>query len=181
MGSSNSNSVLFEVAKTDILRVYVYVPEQYVPYIHENEEALLSFQAYPNKQFTGIVSNVAGGLDPTSKTLQVEIHVQNSDHQLLPGMYAQVQFQMPTLVRVPVVPATTLQVRPDGGFMYVVDDQNRVHMKKAVVGRDLGAHFEINSGIAVGDKVIVNPSDEMRDGIFVRPVLAPMTKTSKGF
>ncbi len=62
----------------------------------------------------------------------------------------------------------------------MVDDQNRVHMKKAVIGRDLGSQFEINDGIAVGDKVIVNPSYEIREGILVKPVLIPAMKSSKG-
>ena len=92
-GSNDSNSVLFEIAKTDVLRLFVYVPEQYVPYIREGQTTLLNFQEYPKHDFTGTVTNISGGLDPATKTLQVEIHVPNADHQLMPGMYAKVRFQ----------------------------------------------------------------------------------------
>jgi multidrug efflux system membrane fusion protein len=170
-GSNSSNNILFEIAKTDILRVFVYVPEQYVPFIATNEHAKLSFQEYPGREFDAIVSNVSGGIDPASKTLQVEIHVPNADHTLLPGMYAKVRFEAPSKVRQPIVPATTLQTRADGGFMFTVDAANKIHMHKVSIGRDLGGQFEVSSGIKVGDKVIINPSDELREGQACTPVL----------
>lgn len=175
-GSNNSNSVLFEIAKTDVLRVFVYVPEQYVPFIHEHQQAFLEFQEYPGRKFTGTVTHVSGGLDPNSKTLQVEIHVPNANHTLMPGMYAKVLFQAPSAVRLAVVPATVLQTRPDGNFVYVVDAQNRVHMDKLEIGRDLGGQFEVLKGVKTGDTVIVNPTDDLRDGMLVTPVMAPKQK-----
>jgi RND family efflux transporter MFP subunit len=179
-GSNNSNILLFEVARTDVLRVFVYVPEQYVSFIHTGEEARLNFQEYPGHDFVGTVANVSGGVDPTSKTLQVEIHVQNADHKLLPGMYAKVRFEAPSLVRLPVVPATTVQTRADGTFMYVVDAQKRVHMRKVEIGRDLGGYFEIANGLSAGDQVIISPSDVIKDGLLVSPVVAPMEGKSAG-
>ena len=178
-GSGNNNNVLFEIAKTDILRVFVYVPEQYVVYIENGEHAILDFQEFPSSHFDGIVSNVSGGIDPQSKTLQVEIHVPNAKHKLLPGMYAQVRFQVPTKVRLPVVPATTCQTRPDGAFMFTVDKENRAHLHKVFVGRDLGGSFEIASGINVGDLVIINPSDEIRDNMEVTPTIVELPKAEK--
>ncbi len=171
-GSNNSNTVLFEIARTDVLRVLVYVPEQYVPYIHEGEQALLDFQEYPLRDFAGIVKHVAGGLDPTSKTLKVEIHVKNPDHLLMPGMYAKVRFRAPAEVRLPVVPATVLQTRADGEFIYTVDSENRAHMHKITIARDMGGQFEVFKGVAIGDTVIVNPPDDIQDSMLVKPVLA---------
>jgi RND family efflux transporter MFP subunit len=178
-GSNSSNSLLFEVAKTDILRVFVYVPEQYVSFIHTGEKAQLNFQEYARQNFDGIVSNVSGGIDPLSKTLQVEIHVPNANHKLLPGMYAQVIFEAPSKIRLPVVPATTVATRPNGDFIYTVDSQNHAHMHKCIIGRDLGGQFEIASGINAGDSVIVNPSDEIRDDMVVTPVLQRIAKSDK--
>lgn len=171
-GSDNANAVLFEVAKTDKLRVFVYVPEQYVSYIHTGEKVILSFQTYPRQKFEAVVANVAGGLDAESKTLQVEIHVANNDGKLLPGMYAQCKFEAPSQFRLPLVPATTLQVRPDGGFVYVVDNQNRVHVRKMTIGRDLGGQFEVANGVNVGERVIVNPTDQLQENELVSPVAA---------
>ena len=174
-GSNNSNTILFEIAKTDILRVFVYVPEQYVPYIHTNQQTLLNFQEYPTREFTGVVTNVSGGLDPDSKTLQVEIHVPNPSHLLMPGMYAKVRFRAPVQTRLPVVPATTLQTRADGGFIYTVDSQKRAHMNKIEIARDLGGRFAVFKGIAIGDTVIIHPPEDIQDGMLVNPV--PITNT----
>jgi RND family efflux transporter MFP subunit len=179
-GSNSTNTVLFEIARTDVLRILVYVPEQYVPDIHLNEEALLNVEEYPDKDFVGIVSHIAGGIDPTSKTLQVEIHVPNSDTKLLPGMYVQVRFRSPSLARMATVPATTAQIRADGTFMYTVDEKNIIHVHKVEIGRDLGGQFEIVHGIAPGDKVVVSPSDELRDGELVNAVMAPTAPKSDG-
>ncbi|MBU6452751.1 MAG: efflux RND transporter periplasmic adaptor subunit [Cyanobacteria bacterium REEB67] len=175
-GSADSNSVLFEIAKTDILRLFVYVPEQYVPYIHEGQTTLLSFQEYPKKDFSGTVTNISGGLDPATKTLQVEIHVPNGDHQLLPGMYAKVRFQATSTLRLPIVPATILQTKADGSFAFTIDDKNRVHMHKLDIGRDLGGIFEISNGIVAGQKVIVNPPDNLVEGELVAPQVVPIAK-----
>jgi len=179
-GSAQGNSLLFEIAKTDVLRVFVYVPEQYVPYIRDGEKALLRFQEYPNRDFIATVSNVSGGVDAASRTLQVEIHVPNAKNVLLPGMYAQVRFQCPAKIRPPIVPATTLQTRADGSFMYTVDDQNNVHMHKVEIGRDLGGQFEVASGITIGDKVIVSPMDFLREGMQVKPVVQPFSVKGDG-
>jgi RND family efflux transporter MFP subunit len=177
-GSNSSNALLFEIAKTDVLRVFVYVPEQYVSFIHTGEKAFLSFQEFPDQEFTGTVTNVSGGVDPTSKTLQTEIHVPNQNHKLLPGMYAQVKFQCPATVRLPVVPATTVQVRADGNFIFTVDDASHVHMHKIEIGRDLGGTFEVAKGISPGDKAIISPTDQIRDGMAVTAIVAPVEAKS---
>jgi RND family efflux transporter MFP subunit len=177
-GSSNTNTLIFEVAQADILRAWVYVPEQYIPYIHLAEEVKLNFQEFPGHDFLGTVTNVSGGVDLTSKSLQVEIHLPNANHKLLPGMYAQAHFEAPSTTRLAVVPATTVQTRPDGLFVYTIDEQNRLHMHKLEIGRDLGGQFEVFKGITPGDKVIVNPTDDMQDGLLVKPVLAPVSTKS---
>jgi multidrug efflux pump subunit AcrA (membrane-fusion protein) len=93
-------------------------------------------------------------------------------------MYVQARFQAPTVIILPIVPSTCLQTRPDGSYMYTVDGHHKVHVHKVDIGRDLGGQLEIASGIKTGDKVIINPSDLIQDGITVYPVLAPMPTTS---
>ncbi|MDR3615448.1 MAG: efflux RND transporter periplasmic adaptor subunit [Candidatus Obscuribacterales bacterium] len=171
-GSNSGTNLLFEVAKTDVLRVFVYVPEQFVPFIHVGEQAKLVFQEHPRQDFIGTVANVSGGIDPESKTLQVEIHVPNTKNLLLPGMYASVRFQSPVAVRLPKIPATTVQTRADGCFVYTVDKKNVVHLHKVEIGRDLGGYFEIARGISSGDIVVVSPPDSVHEGLTVTPVEA---------
>jgi RND family efflux transporter MFP subunit len=175
-GSNTDNTLLFEVAQTYTLRVFVYVPEQYVPYMKVGENARLRFQAYKGREFTGIVSNISGGVDNDSRTLQVEIHVPNAKHELLPGMYTTVSFECPAKVRLPVVPATTVQTQELGTFAFTVDDSNVVHKRKLLVARDLGGKVEVEQGLSSGDKVIVSPSDLIHDGMTVQPVLEKISE-----
>jgi RND family efflux transporter MFP subunit len=179
-GSSSTNTMLFSLAKTDVLRLFVQVPEQYIPEIHVGQQAGLSFQAYPNERFTGTVTYVAGGLDPASRTLQVEIHIPNDKHRLLPGMYAQVFFNAPSRLRLAIVPGDAVQFVAGGIFAYIVDDSKHVHMHKVQLARDMGDKVEILKGISVGDKVVVNPPDGLVDGCPVNAVeLPPARRVSK--
>jgi RND family efflux transporter MFP subunit len=171
-GSNSTNTALFEIARTDVLRIFVYVPEQFVGYMRDGVKVLLSFQEYPGESFSGTVIHVAGGLDPASKTLQVEVHVANASHRLLPGMYARARFQAPSKDRLSVLPATTVRTRADGCFVYTVDDRNVAHLHKIEIGRDLGGQFEIVAGVKAGDRAIVSPSDDIHDGLAVVPVRA---------
>jgi RND family efflux transporter MFP subunit len=171
-GSNTNNGILFDVAKTDILRIFVNVPEQYVPDIEVGQQAICSFQSFPGKDFVGRVSNIAGGLEADSKTLQVEIMLDNAQHKLLPGMFAQVMFHAPSQNRVAVVPASCVQTRTTGAFIYTVDSTNHVHQRVIEIGRDLGGRVEIARGLTQGDKVIVSPSEDVVDDKLVSPLLA---------
>ena len=177
-GSSTSNTVLFEIAQINELRIYAYVPEQLVPDVRAGQKAKLIFQAYPKEKFVGTVTNIAGGLDPKSKTLQVELHVPNPSHRLLPGMYCQVRFQTHSTDTLTVVPSTAVQTRASGVYIYTIDNSNRVHKHTADIQRDLGGHVELANAVAPGEKVIISPSDDVLDGISVDPVLAPADKSS---
>jgi RND family efflux transporter MFP subunit len=169
-GSTSTNTILFELAKIDVLRIFAYVPEQYITAVHVGQTARLTFQAFPNESFLGTVTYVAGGLDDTNRTLQVEIHVPNDNGRLMPGMYAQVHFQSPSPVRLPIIPGSAVQFISNGCFVYTVDNNNRVHRHKVEVAKDLGGQVEISNGVAIGDKVIVTPPDDVVDGAQVNPV-----------
>jgi RND family efflux transporter MFP subunit len=174
-GSNTGNTVLFEIAKIDVLRIFVYIPEQFVASVHDGQEAKLVVASHPDQTFTATVAYIAGGLDNGSRTLQAELHIQNKNHGLLPGMYAQVHFQAPSSKSMAIVPGSALQTRADGGFVYTVDDQQRVHMHKVKIEKDLGGQVEISSGISVGDKVVISPSDDIVEGVLVNPV--PLSST----
>ncbi len=178
-GSNSSNTLLFNVAKTDVLRVFVYVPAQYIPYVKVGAKARLNFQEYPAKDFTSVVSNVSAGVDTDSKTLQVEIHVANANKKLLPGMYVKVGFLSNSKFRLPELPSPTLQTRADGIFVFTVDHENKVHIHKVTIARDFGGKVEIEQGIQPGDLAIVNPPDDLREGTVVKPVLEKVASTSQ--
>jgi hypothetical protein len=105
--------------------------------------------------------------------LLVEIHVANPDGKLMPGMYAQVDLNLPRKDPPLLMPSDTLVVRPEGTLVAVLDRENAVHFQPITVGRDFGDRIEVLSGLTEGQKVIVNPNDSVQEGVKVHPIAAP--------
>ncbi len=95
--------------------------------------------------------------------------MQNPDHVLLPGMYGQVKFQIARTSAPPLIPGDTLVIRSDGPQVALMGPDRKVHFQKIMIGRDYGPEVEVTSGLSEGDRVIVNPGDEIREGIVVQP------------
>jgi len=91
-GTGNSGTPLFNLVQSDVLRVYVFAPQENAPSIHEGLAAKILLEEYPGQEFDGKVTRTAGALDPQSRTMQVEVQVPNHDGKLYAGMYGQVQF-----------------------------------------------------------------------------------------
>lgn len=163
-GSSSSNLELYQMAKIDALRIYISVPQRVSRYMKPGMMANVNVPEYPERKFVGIVTNVSGALDPNTRTRQTEIKIDNPDHALLPGMYAEVQ--VTTLREEPWirVPGTTLVTRPDGMFVVVVTKDSKVHYQPITIGRDFGEEVEVKVGLKGGEQVVVSPSDDLREG-----------------
>jgi RND family efflux transporter MFP subunit len=123
-----------------------------------------------SRQFTGKVTRTANALDPASRTLLTEVQVSNANGALLPGTYATVDLDSARLNRPLLLSSAALVVRSDGPQVAVVGADNIVHFQHVQIGRDYGDRLEITSGLAEGDSVIVNPSDNAREGAKVNPV-----------
>jgi membrane fusion protein, multidrug efflux system len=91
-GSGNTGTLLFSIVQSDPLRVYVYAPQENAPTIHEGLAAKILLEEFPGREFDGMVTRMAGALDPQSRTMQVEVQVPNHDGKLYAGMYGQVKF-----------------------------------------------------------------------------------------
>ncbi|HEX4140819.1 MAG TPA: efflux RND transporter periplasmic adaptor subunit, partial [Candidatus Methylacidiphilales bacterium] len=152
------NQELFRIAQTRLLRIYVNVPEQYAAETRPGVKATVNLASAPNDPLTGTIVRTADAIDPASLTLLTEVDVDNSDGKHLPGGYAQVHFDIVTAHPPLVVPGNTLIFRQAGAQVGVVDDNGIVHLKKIIIGRDLGTSLEITDGITADDQVIVNPS-----------------------
>jgi RND family efflux transporter MFP subunit len=169
-GSGASTRELFRMVQLQSLRFHVPVPEPFVPSIQAGLEAKLSFEAHPGRTFAGQVSRTANAVDAASRTMLVEVRVPNPDGVLLPGMYAQVTFNL-RLASVPLLmPSNALLVRPEGTLVAVVAKDKTVHYKKIQVGRDFGTRIEVVSGLDENDQVMVNPTTMIREGDRVEPV-----------
>jgi RND family efflux transporter MFP subunit len=164
------NTLLFRIAQTATLRTYVNVPQTHATSIRPGQPALLSVSNLPGRHFTGAVARTASSLDPTSRTLLVEIHVPNAEGALFPGMYARVDLISRRTDPPLLVPSDALIVRGEGTNVAVVRRDHSVHLQKIEVGRDYGDRLEVISGLQEGDMIIPNPGDVVREGLKVEPV-----------
>jgi RND family efflux transporter MFP subunit len=169
------NTLLFRIAQTATLRTYVNVPQAYADSVHTGQPAVLTVSNLPGRQFKGTVARSANALDPTSRTLLVEIHVPNSDNALMPGMYAQVELSSVRADPPILVPSEALIIRAEGAQVAVVRPDNTVHLQKIDVGRDYGDRLEVLSGLREGDSIVANPGDDVAEGLKVDvvPAVAP--------
>ena len=167
---------LFRVAQTDTMRVYINVPQTLAATVHVGDVAAVSVPELHGQSFTGRVVRTADALDPTTRTLLVEIDVPNVRHTLLAGSFAQVQLATAPTAQPISVPANALLVNTNGTQAIVVDDRGIAHYRRVEVGRDYGATVEVLSGVDDGETVVLNPSDDVKDGHRVKPVRAPAAK-----
>jgi RND family efflux transporter MFP subunit len=158
---------LFHESSIDRLRLYVPVPEVYQGLVHNGVHLAVISDALPNEAFTGTVVRSADAISMTSRTLNVEVDVENPKHRLLPGQYAFVHLPIPASTASMTLPANTLLFRAEGLRVGVVRD-GHVHLAPIQIGNDYGATVEVTGGLQPTDKVIVNPADSLTEGATVR-------------
>jgi RND family efflux transporter MFP subunit len=163
-------SELFHVADMQKLRIYVQVPESYAPETKPGLEAELYFAEQPKQAVSAKTVRTANAIDPTTRTLQVELQVDNSQYQLFAGSYTEVHFKLPGNPQTLRIPSNTVIFRSAGLQVATVDANKRVKLKTIVQGRDLGAMIEVLSGIDATDIVVLNPPDSIVDGTPLRIV-----------
>jgi membrane fusion protein (multidrug efflux system) len=173
--TAQSGPPLFNLAQVNPLRVYVQAPQPLIHSIHAGQTAELTFMELPGRIFDAKVTRTAGAVDTISRTLQVELQVDNSHGEILAGSYAQVRFREMTNVEPPLVIAdTALIFRAQGLQLAVVGADNKVALHSVVLGRDSGNTVEVLSGLNADDRVINNPPDSIADGDQVS-IAAPST------
>ena len=171
--AADSGPELFRMAQTDPLRVYVQVPQPLVHAIKPGQTAKLIFQELQQRVFTATITRTAGAVDPSSRTLQVELQVPNPKGDILSGSYAQVSFNEAADPNILTISDNALIFRAQGMQLALVDNDNKVHLQSIVLGRDSGNTVEVLQGINADDRVIINPPDSIADGMTVRIVQPP--------
>ncbi len=162
-GSGGSPKELFHLAAIGKLRVYVAVPESYSASIKDNSTAALTLDEYPGQTFTGTVVRNSSMIDPASRTLNVEVDVDNSAGKLLPGAYVFVHFKVPEHAASLNVPSNTILFRSEGLRVGVVHGDH-VHLAPITIGHDNGSSVEVLTGLQPNDQVILDPSDSLSEG-----------------
>ena len=155
---------LFRLQAIQTLRVYANLPQAYSGNVKRGEKIDLSFAEHAGKIYQGTLVRTADAIDPISRTLLVEIDVNNSAGDLLPGSLAQVRFKTPTAAPAFIIPAAALIFRKEGLRVGVVVNGNIAHLVPVVIGEDDGASVQIITGLGPGDKVIQDPPDSLIDG-----------------
>ena len=155
---------LFHLQAIQTLRVYANLPQIYSANVKRGTKIDLTFAEHAEKIYQGTLVRTADAIDPTSRTLLVEIDVDNRAGELLPGSLAQVHFKTPASGPTFIVPAAALIFRREGLRLGVVVDGNKAHLVPVVIGEDDGATVQIVGGINGGDKVIQDPPDSLIEG-----------------
>ena len=161
---------MFVVSDISKLRVYVNVPQNYVPAIRIGAKAVLAMPEYPNRTFAATVEASSQSVDVASGTTRMQLALDNANGELMPGGYANVRLP---LLRdaVPLhIPASALIFNKDGLRVATVGPDDKVLFKTVTIARDLGREIELASGLAADDRVITAPPDGIADGDQVRVV-----------
>jgi RND family efflux transporter MFP subunit len=159
---------LFVVSETNRLRVYVNVPQNYVPSVPSGTIATLTVPEHPGKTYSGTVEASAQAVNPSTGTTLMQIIVDNSAGEMMPGDYASIHLQTIGARDVLSVPSSALIFDAKGLSIATVRADNRVVLKPVSIERDLGAVVELASGLAPNDRVIENPPDGIGNGAEVR-------------
>lgn len=167
---TTGTTLLYRIAQTNALRVYVNVPQSDASSVHVGQPARLTLSNVPGRLFFGKVTRTANALDPASRTMLTEVEVPNADHALFPGMYGEISLTSARGNPPLVIPAQALVVRADGSQVAVVQPDGTVRLQKVSVGRDYGDRVEIIQGLAEGTAILANADDTARDGAKVTPV-----------
>jgi RND family efflux transporter MFP subunit len=180
-GQNTTAQELFHLAAIAKIRVYVSVPEAYSPSIKTGDKATLTLDEYPGRSFEGTIARNSSAIDQSTRTLNVEVDIDNPKGELLPGAYVFVHFKVPEHATSLMVPSNTLLFRAQGLQVGVVRN-NRVQLVPVKIGKDAGATVEISSGLTTTDPVILDPSDSLASGQEVQianRVNAPATQTQQ--
>ena len=167
-GNTGQPAALFELAETDRLRIFANVPQDDAPYVVPGTKAQLSLSQFPGRTFAGSVARTSGAIDPRTRTLRVEVDLDNPDDTLLPGAFAQLSLALTHTDPGLSLPANVLLFRPHGVQVAVVDARGVVSLRTITLGRDFGTRVEIRSGLQGNERVVVNPSDAISAGQAVR-------------
>jgi membrane fusion protein, multidrug efflux system len=174
-----SGPAMFVISDIKKLRVYVNVPQSYVPAIKIGARAVISMPEYPNRTFDATVEASSQSVDVASGTTRMQLGLDNARGELMPGGYANVRMSLQRDAVPLHIPASALIFNQNGLRVATVDASDKVLFKTVTIARDLGKDIELGSGLAPEDRVIMAPPDGLADGDQVRVAGAKAGKTEK--
>lgn len=155
---------LFALAQTDPLRLSAWVPQAYAGEVREGQEVTIRLGEMPGSKFTARIEHVAGAIDATTRSRQIDVILPNQDGKLLPGSYVTVSLDLARSAQALIVPANVVILGHDGPRIATVDADQRVQFRPVKLGRDLGRELEVLGGISAQDALVSSPADALMEG-----------------
>jgi RND family efflux transporter MFP subunit len=177
--SSSGAQPVVKLDETDILRLRLPVPSELAPFVHDGDPAQIKIED-TGERLTGKVVRTTGSLDLSTRTLQVEIDLKNSDNKLLPGMYADVTMNVQRSGTGLTLPIQAVDQTTNPPFTYVVDSQGRIEKRELRLGIQSPTRVEVVSGIKEGDRVVATNLASYTPGEQVNPQPADLPATPGG-
>jgi len=177
--SGGARTELFHISQPDKLRVYVNVPELYSQAAKPGLTADLVLSEFPGRRFPGTLVRTANAIDQATRTLLVEIRVDNPTGTLLSGAYAEVHLKLPTPASSYIIPVNTLLFRSEGLRIAAVRDGKHVDLMPVSLGHDFGSEVEVVAGLSGDESIVVNPPDSIVSGEEVRLAQTPSSGSQR--
>jgi RND family efflux transporter MFP subunit len=171
-----SGTSMFSMTHSDVIRVWVYVPQDAAFGVKPGIDATIRVPAMPNLTFDGKVTRIADALQPGTRTLLTEVDIPNPDGAFQPGVYCTVELKIPRQSPALIVPASAVIFNQNGTQVGVVEN-GVAHLRKIAITTDYGTEVEINDGVKDGDKVILQPPVNLADGEKVQIIPDPPQAT----
>jgi RND family efflux transporter MFP subunit len=167
-GNANTGTFMFEIMQKNVIRVWVYVPQDTAFGVAQGVDAIVRVPELPDREFPGKVTRIADALQSGTRTLLTEIDIPNPDGALPPGIYCSVELEVPRKTPSFTIPAEALLFNRNGLQAAVVKD-GKAEIRTVRVARDLGTRVEVDAGLRAGERVILNPPVTLINGSAVQP------------
>jgi len=168
--SGTSNPSIYEIATLSPLRVYVYLPQTYTPLVHDGDQSVVTVNEYPDRDYNGWITRHPSALDQGTRTMLLEVDLQNQDLSLYPGMYANVAITIKGSNGAPRVPDQALIFNGERVYVPIVRDQ-RIHLVNVKLGLDDGINCEITRGLKGDETVALALGQAAVEGELIRPLI----------
>src|SRR5216683_2112455 len=176
-GNAASGTPMFTVVHGEVIRVFVYVPQDSAFGVKPGVDAVIRVPAMPNLTFQGKVTRIADALQPGTRTLLTEVDIPNPDGALQSGVYCTVELLIPRQSPALIVPAAAIIFNQNGMQVAVVED-GLVHLRQIAITTDYGTEVEVNGGVNDGDQIILQPPVNLADGEKVQVASEPQPNKS---
>jgi RND family efflux transporter MFP subunit len=167
-GNANTGTFMFEIMRKDVIRVWVYVPQDAAFGVAHGVDAIVRVPELPDREFPGKVTRTADALQSGTRTLLTEIDIPNPNGALPSGIYCSVELKVPRNTPSFIIPAEAVMFTRSGLQAAVVKD-GRAEIRDIRVTRDLGTQVQVDGGVSAGERVILNPPVTLIDGAKVEP------------